>query len=81
MDENSRAVPRALWLPVGGAECCRGSYTAERDLRAVEGVVQASFNPDSGIAYVTYQPALTDPLRLAEAMRRGGHVVGNPIAP
>lgn len=64
-DRRRRVLPRVVH---GGA-----------DLREVEGVVQASFNQASGIEYVTYQPFLTDPLRFAEAMRRAGHVVGDPI--
>ncbi len=67
-----------VWLRIG-AECCRGSYTVERDLRRLTGVVQASLDVRSGIAHVTYEPDLTDPPRLVEAMRRAGHVVGSPI--
>ncbi|NJD29914.1 MAG: heavy-metal-associated domain-containing protein [Chloroflexi bacterium] len=80
VDGPIQAAPAGrVWLPVGGASCCRGTHGLERDLRRLGGVLEASFNPASGIAYVVYDPAVTDPNRLSATMRAAGHVTGTPI--
>ena len=71
---------RALRIPVYGLGCGGdGATTIERELARLPGVLQAYVNPATEIAYVDYDPATTDPLRLAQAIERTGYRAGRAV--
>ena len=72
--------PRALHLPVHGLGCGGGGATTiERYLARQPGVLRAYVNPATEIAYVDYDPAATDAVRLAQAIERTGYRAGRAV--
>lgn len=59
-------------LPLSSQICGGEHLTVERSLSEVEGVVAAMVNPVSEMAYVEYDPALTDPDALFAVLKRAG---------
>ena len=61
-----------ITLPVNGMTCGGCAASLERALRRTPGVRQARVSFDSGQAIVEYDPAHTDPQRLAAAVTDAG---------
>jgi copper chaperone CopZ len=59
-------------LPVSSRVCGGECQTVERILLDVEGVIAASMNPASEMAYVEYDPTRTDPEALFAVLKRSG---------
>lgn len=55
-----------------------GALTVERRLLHTAGVVHASVNPATEMAYIEYDPERTDPQRLVEAVNQTGFRAGTP---
>ncbi|MEW6636515.1 MAG: heavy metal-associated domain-containing protein [Actinomycetota bacterium] len=73
------AHSRRVTVPIYGLGCGGGgALTAERALSKVPGVAQAYVNPATEMAYVEYDPSVTDPDRLAAAVERVGFRAGEP---
>ncbi|MBL26117.1 MAG: copper-translocating P-type ATPase [Rhodospirillaceae bacterium] len=66
---------RTADLPVEGMHCASCVGRVEKALKTAEGVVDASVNLASEKATITYLPTVTDPSRLAEAVRAAGYDV------
>ncbi|HEX5751018.1 MAG TPA: heavy metal translocating P-type ATPase [Archangium sp.] len=62
-------------LPILGMTCAACVRRIEKALGAVPGVASASVNLALKRAKVTYDPSLTSPSRLAEAVKRAGYEV------
>ena len=70
----------ALRIPVYGLGCGGGGATSiERELARQPGVLRIYVNPATEMAYVDYDPATTDPLRLAQAIERTGYRAGRAV--
>lgn len=74
--DERRAV---VWFPLGGSACRRGTSGVEHDLGRLPGALEAGFNPRTGIAYLVYDRTVTDPSRLAAAIRGAGYAAGMPM--
>lgn len=59
-------------LPLSSQICSGEHLTVESTLSEVEGVVTALVNQVSEMAYVEYDPALTDPDALFAVLKRSG---------
>ena len=71
---------RALRIPVYGLGCGGGgASTIERELARQPGVVRVYVNPATETAYVDYDPATTDPLRLARIIEQAGYRAGRAV--
>lgn len=67
-------------LPLS-SQVCGGEYlSVERILGDVEGVVTAMVNPVNEMAYVEYDPAVTDPDALFTVLRRAGFAPEDPVS-
>ena len=71
---------RELRIPVldlgcGGA----GTATIERQLAHAPGVMRVYVNPATEMAYIDYDPAQTDPWRLARVIEETGYRAGRPV--
>lgn len=70
----------ALRIPVFGLGCGGGGATTiERELARTPGVLLAYVNPATEVAYISYDPALTDAQRLATAIEQAGYRPGHPV--
>ena len=67
-------------LPLSSKICGGEHLTVERILSEVEGVVAAMVNPVSEMAYVEYDPALTDPDALFAVLKRSGFAPPDRVA-
>ena len=67
-------------LPLSSQVCCGEHVAVERILSEVEGVVTALVNPASEMAYVEYDPALTDPVALFAVVKRSGFAPADRVA-
>jgi cation transport ATPase len=66
-------------LPILGLTCGGGgALTVERLLARAPGVEQAYVNPLTEMAYVEYDPLVTSPQLLTEAVRQAGFRAGPP---
>ena len=66
-----------LRIPIYGLGCGgSGTTTIERELARTPGVLRAYVNPATETAYVDYDPAQTDPDRLARIIDRTGYRAG-----
>jgi Cu+-exporting ATPase len=73
-------VKRGLRIPIYDLGCGgAGATTIERELAATDGVSRVYVNPATETAYVDYDPALTDPSSLAQAIEKAGHRPGRPV--
>ena len=71
---------RALRIPVYGLGCGGGGTTTiERELAGQPGVLRAYVNPATEYAYIDYDPAKTNPRRLAQAIEQTGYRVGYAV--
>lgn len=67
-------------LPLSSQVCGGEQLTVERVLSEETGVVAALVNPASEMAYVEYDPALTDPEALFAVLKRAGFAPANRVA-
>ena len=67
-------------LPLSSQVCGGEYFSVERILANVEGVATAIVNPVSEMAYVEYDPALTDPDALFAALKRAGFAPEDRVA-
>ena len=68
-----------ITLAIYGLTCGGGgALTVERSLARTAGVLRVYVNPLTEIAYVEYDPAITDPTHLVEAVRRVGFRADEP---
>jgi Cu+-exporting ATPase len=65
-----------LEIPVTGMECASCALTVEKAIREVPGIEQANVNFASEKALVSYDPSLTEPRAIAEAVRSAGYQPG-----
>jgi len=71
---------RRLELPVVGMSCANCAAAVEKTLREkVPGVTSASVNFGTETASVEFDPGITDPLAMAEAVRRAGYELVLPV--
>ena len=66
-------APAKVTIPVGGMTCASCQAGVQKALQRQPGVVDASVNLMTGSAAVTYDPALTRPEALVEAIRETGY--------
>ena len=67
-------------LPLS-SQICGGEYlTVERILSEVEGVVTVLANPVSEMAYVEYDPGLTNPDALFAVLKHSGFAAADRVA-
>ncbi|HET7271996.1 MAG TPA: heavy metal-associated domain-containing protein [Rubrobacter sp.] len=70
---------RRATVPIFGLACGGGgALTAERSLAKVPGVKRAYVNPLTEMAYVEYDPAITDQVGLIAAIESAGLRAGEP---
>lgn len=70
---------RRVTFSIYGLACGGGgALTVERSLARVPGVVRAYGNPATEMAYVEYDPEVTDPIQLIAAVERAGFRAGEP---
>jgi hypothetical protein len=55
-----------------------GAWIVERALTRALGVTRVYVNPATEMAYIEYDPLLTDPSRLITAVERAGFRAGEP---
>ena len=67
-------------LPVSSRVCGGEIQTIERILADAEGVIAASMNPASEMAYVEYDPTRTDPGALFAVLKRSGFAPADRVA-
>jgi Cu+-exporting ATPase len=67
------AEPAKVTIPVGGMTCAACQAGVQKALQRQPGVVDASVNLMTGSAAVTYDPAVTRPEALVEAIRETGY--------
>ena len=67
-------------LPLSSQVCGGEHLTVERILSEVEGVVTALANPVSEMAYVEYDPGLTNPDALLAVLERFGFAPADRVA-
>jgi Cu+-exporting ATPase len=70
---------RAVTIPVDGMTCAACQANVQRALRREPGVVDASVNLMMKSAAITYDPAITAPVRLVDAIRRTGYEAELPV--
>ena len=77
--EKRSAGFRRVTVPIYGLACGGGgALTAERSLARVPGVKRAYVNPLTEMAYVEYDPAITDQAALIAALESAGLRAGAP---
>ena len=77
--EPGSAKTRRITLPLYGLACGGGgALTAERALAKVPGVDRTYVNPLTEMAYVEYDPAITQPAQLIAALEGVGLRAGEP---
>jgi copper chaperone CopZ len=70
-----------ITLPIEDLSCGGGGVLiVERALARTPGVVYVYVNPATEMAYIEYDPALSDPGRLAKAVEHAGFRAGVPSA-
>jgi Cu+-exporting ATPase len=69
-----------ITIPVGGMTCAACQAGVQKALQRRPGVVDASVNLMTGSAAVTYDPAMTRPEELVEAIRETGYEAELPPA-
>ncbi|NOT10031.1 MAG: heavy-metal-associated domain-containing protein [Gemmatimonadales bacterium] len=67
-------------LPLSRQVCGGEHLTVERVLSDVEGVVTALVNPASEMAYVEYDPSVTNPDALFAVLKRLGFAPADQVA-
>ncbi|HEX3131739.1 MAG TPA: heavy metal translocating P-type ATPase [Thermoanaerobaculia bacterium] len=72
--------PVKVTIPVGGMTCAGCQAGVQNALQRQPGVVDASVNLMTGSAAVTYDPAVTRPEALVEAIRETGYEAEVPAA-
>ena len=72
-------VKRGLRIPIYDFGCGAGAATIEHELARAPGVLRVYVNAASEAAYVDYDPAQTDPWRLARIIETAGYRPGRPI--
>jgi len=69
-----------LRIPIYGLGCGGGgATTVERALARAEGVLRSYVNPATEVAYVDYDPSLTDAVRLTRAIDQTGYRAGPAV--
>jgi copper chaperone CopZ len=77
--EKRSARFRRVTVPIYGLACGGGgALTAERSLTKVPGVRRTYVNPLTEMAYVEYDPTITQPVQLVAALERVGLRAGEP---
>jgi copper chaperone CopZ len=70
-----------ITVPVEGLSCGGGGALAvERALMKMPGVIRVYVNPATEMAYVEYDPEVTDVHRLVATVDRTGFRAGTPVA-
>ena len=78
-EEDEVSVER-MTLAINGLGCGGGgALTVERSLARTAGVLRAYVNPLTEMAYLEYDPAVTDRDALVEAVRRVGFRTDEPV--
>ncbi len=73
-------VKRQLRIPVYDLGCGgAGATTIERALARAPGVLRVYANPATETAYIDFDPARTDPRRLARVIEEAGYRPGRPV--
>jgi len=68
-----------ITLPIDDLSCGgRGALIVERALARTPGVVYVYINPATEMAYIEYDPALSDPDRLVKVVEHAGFHAGAP---
>jgi copper chaperone CopZ len=68
-----------ITLPIDNLSCGGGgALIVERALARTPGVVYVYVNPATEMAYVVYDPALSDPERLVKVVEHAGFRAGAP---
>ena len=68
-----------ITLPIDGLGCGGGGVLiVERALARASGVVYVYINPATEMAYIEYDPALSDPDRLVKVVEYAGFRAGVP---
>lgn len=68
-----------ITLPIDGLSCGGGGVLiVERALARASGVVFVYVNPATEMAYIEYDPALSDPDRLVKVVEHAGFRAGVP---
>lgn len=65
-------------IPIYDLGCGGGTATIERQLASAPGVLRVYVNPATEMAYIDYDPARTDPWRLARVIEQAGYRAGRP---
>ncbi|MEX0630417.1 MAG: heavy metal-associated domain-containing protein [Chloroflexota bacterium] len=69
-----------LRIPIYGLGCGGGGATTiERELGRAPGVLRVYVNPATEVAYVDFDPAQTDPTRLARVIDQTGYRAGPAV--
>lgn len=67
-------------MPIYGLGCGGGGASSiERELARTPGVVRVYVNPASEAAYIDFEPALTNAVRLAALVEQLGYRAGQPV--
>src|SRR5207245_7168914 len=77
----SSIKPVSLTIPIEGMSCASCVTKIEHGLSAVPGVSRAAVNLATEKATVEYQPGVTDPAAIQEAIRSLGYAPVLPAAP
>lgn len=68
-----------MTVPINGLSCGGGgALTVERAIEKVPGVARVYVHPALEMAYVEYDPAVSDPSRIVSAVERVGFRAGQP---
>jgi len=68
-----RSTTNEVALNVQGMHCATCPVTVRTAAKGVTGVVDARVSMDEGKAWVTFDPARTDPTKIAEAITESGY--------
>jgi copper chaperone CopZ len=76
---NTTMKTHRITLPIYDLSCGGGgALMVDRALARTPGVVHVYVNPATEMAYVVFDPALTDPNRLTQAVEHAGFRTGAP---